>query len=197
MVDQPWGDICDGDEKKKMLLETCAALGIAPAQAIAVGDGANDLPMMAVAGLSVAYHAKPKVRARRWWRSTAAGSTGCSKSSKTAASAPAADTRRSVDDALGANLGTRLVACAVLLLHLEGRDWRAASHAFARLEALLKQLVVRHGGEVWPVAYLDHPEFEKYRLALAPRRSVEEALQSTQPETSTMAYVSTTMPPDS
>jgi phosphoserine phosphatase len=63
MVDQPWGDICDGEEKKKMLLETCAALGIAPARAIAVGDGANDLPMMAAAGLSVAYHAKPKVRA--------------------------------------------------------------------------------------------------------------------------------------
>ena len=62
MVDQPWGDICDGDEKQQMLLETCAALGIAPAQAIAVGDGANDLPMMAAAGLSVAYHAKPKVR---------------------------------------------------------------------------------------------------------------------------------------
>jgi phosphoserine phosphatase len=62
MVDQPWGDICDGAEKRKMLLETCAALGIEPRQAIAVGDGANDLPMMAVAGLSVAWHAKPKVR---------------------------------------------------------------------------------------------------------------------------------------
>jgi len=62
MVDQPWGDICDGEEKKKMLLETCALLGIPPAQAIAMGDGANDLPMMAEAGLSVAYHAKPKVR---------------------------------------------------------------------------------------------------------------------------------------
>jgi phosphoserine phosphatase len=45
-----------------MLLETCAALGIEPTQAIAVGDGANDLPMMGAAGLSVAYHAKPKVR---------------------------------------------------------------------------------------------------------------------------------------
>ena len=62
LVDQPWGDICDGAEKKKMLLETCAALAISPERSIAVGDGANDLPMMAAAGLSVAYHAKPKVR---------------------------------------------------------------------------------------------------------------------------------------
>lgn len=62
MVDQPWGDICDGAEKRRMLLETCAQLGISPKQAIAVGDGANDLPMMGEAGLSVAYHAKPKVR---------------------------------------------------------------------------------------------------------------------------------------
>jgi phosphoserine phosphatase len=62
LVDQPWGDICDGDEKRRMLQQTCAQLGIEPRQAIAVGDGANDLPMMALAGLSVAYHAKPKVR---------------------------------------------------------------------------------------------------------------------------------------
>ncbi|ACB34274.1 phosphoserine phosphatase SerB [Leptothrix cholodnii SP-6] len=62
MVDQPWGDICDGDEKRRMLLATCADLGIEPSRAIAMGDGANDLPMMAVAGLSVAYHAKPRVR---------------------------------------------------------------------------------------------------------------------------------------
>ena len=62
MVDQPWGDICDGVEKRKMLLQTCDLLGIAPSQAIAVGDGANDLPMMGVAGLSVAYRAKPAVR---------------------------------------------------------------------------------------------------------------------------------------
>ena len=64
LVDQPWGDICDGEEKRKMLLQTCALLGIQPSQAIAMGDGANDLPMMGVAGLSVAYHAKPKVRAQ-------------------------------------------------------------------------------------------------------------------------------------
>ena len=62
MVDQPWGDICDGEEKRRMLLQTCAALGISPAQAIAMGDGANDLPMMGAAGLSVAFHAKPAVR---------------------------------------------------------------------------------------------------------------------------------------
>jgi phosphoserine phosphatase len=64
MVDQPWGDICDGEEKRKMLLETCALLGISPQQTIAMGDGANDLPMMGQAGLSVAYHAKPAVRAQ-------------------------------------------------------------------------------------------------------------------------------------
>jgi phosphoserine phosphatase len=63
MVDQPWGDICDGAEKERMLLQTCQQLGISPAQSIAMGDGANDLPMMTVAGLSVAYQAKPKVRA--------------------------------------------------------------------------------------------------------------------------------------
>ena len=62
LIDQAWGDICDGEEKRKMLLQTCELLGIKPSQAIAVGDGANDLPMMGVAGLSVAYHAKPKVR---------------------------------------------------------------------------------------------------------------------------------------
>jgi phosphoserine phosphatase len=64
MVDQPWGDICDGEEKRRMLLQTCAAMGIAPTQAIAMGDGANDLAMMDAAGLSVAYRAKPAVRQR-------------------------------------------------------------------------------------------------------------------------------------
>ncbi|XDF37049.1 phosphoserine phosphatase SerB [Paracidovorax avenae] len=64
MVDQPWGDICDGAEKRRTLLEVASLMGIDPSQAIAVGDGANDLPMMGVAGLSVAFHAKPAVRAQ-------------------------------------------------------------------------------------------------------------------------------------
>ena len=68
LVDQAWGDICDGAEKRKMLLQTCADLGITAKQAMAVGDGANDLPMMLACseagGLSVAFHAKPAVRAQ-------------------------------------------------------------------------------------------------------------------------------------
>lgn len=66
LLAQPWGDICDGEEKRTMLLQTCELLGITPQQAIAMGDGANDLPMMLACaqagGLSVAYHAKPAVR---------------------------------------------------------------------------------------------------------------------------------------
>lgn len=62
LVPQPWGDICDGEEKRRTLVEQCAAVGCHPDQAIAVGDGSNDLPMMNIAGVSVAYHAKPKVR---------------------------------------------------------------------------------------------------------------------------------------
>jgi len=62
LVDQTWGDICDGAEKRRTLLEVASLMGISPSQTIAMGDGANDLPMMGVAGLSVAYHAKPAVR---------------------------------------------------------------------------------------------------------------------------------------
>lgn len=64
MVDQAWGDICDGLEKRRTMLEVASLLGIEPEQCIAMGDGANDLPMMGAAGLSVAYHAKPAVRAQ-------------------------------------------------------------------------------------------------------------------------------------
>lgn len=62
MIDQAWGDICDGAEKQRTLESTCDQLGIDLQHAIAMGDGANDLPMMRVAGLAVAYHAKPRVR---------------------------------------------------------------------------------------------------------------------------------------
>ena len=62
LVMQSWGDICDGAEKSRTLLEVASLLGIEPHECIAMGDGANDLPMMGAAGLSVAYHAKPKVR---------------------------------------------------------------------------------------------------------------------------------------
>ena len=57
----PGGEIVDGTEKRRVLLEVAELMGIAPEQAIAVGDGANDLPMMGVAGLSIAYHPKPAV----------------------------------------------------------------------------------------------------------------------------------------
>jgi phosphoserine phosphatase len=62
LVMQSWGDICDGAEKCRTVLEMASLMGIEPHECIAVGDGANDLPMMGAAGLSVAYHAKPKVR---------------------------------------------------------------------------------------------------------------------------------------
>lgn len=58
------GEIVDGAGKRDTVLQTCARIGCTPAQAIVVGDGANDLPMMSVAGVSVAYRAKPVVRAQ-------------------------------------------------------------------------------------------------------------------------------------
>ncbi len=64
LLPQPWGEIVDGAEKRRVLLEVAELMGISPTQAIAVGDGANDLPMMGAAGLSIAFHAKPAVRAQ-------------------------------------------------------------------------------------------------------------------------------------
>ena len=64
LVPQAWGEIVDGAEKRRTLLEVASLLGITPAQCIAVGDGANDLPMMETVGLSIAFHAKPAVRER-------------------------------------------------------------------------------------------------------------------------------------
>ena len=53
--------ILDRDAKRTALLELAAACGITVADALAVGDGANDLAMIETAGLGVAYHAKPIV----------------------------------------------------------------------------------------------------------------------------------------
>ncbi len=56
------GDVCGAQAKADFLLTHCDKLGILPTQVVAIGDGANDLLMMDEAGLSVAYHAKPKVQ---------------------------------------------------------------------------------------------------------------------------------------
>ncbi|MET3131416.1 phosphoserine phosphatase [Oxalobacteraceae bacterium GrIS 1.11] len=58
------GSIVDADEKRRTVERVCAQLGIVPAQAIIMGDGANDLKMMGIAGLSVAFRAKPVVQAQ-------------------------------------------------------------------------------------------------------------------------------------
>jgi phosphoserine phosphatase len=49
--------------KRETLIAERDALGLAPAQTLAVGDGANDIPMIEEAGLGIAYHAKPKTAA--------------------------------------------------------------------------------------------------------------------------------------
>lgn len=56
------GDIVDADAKANFLKQECEALGISVDQAIAIGDGANDLNMMNIAGIGIAYHAKPIVQ---------------------------------------------------------------------------------------------------------------------------------------
>jgi phosphoserine phosphatase len=57
------GPICGGEAKAQFLVKLCQELGISRSQCIAIGDGANDLKMMSLAGVGVAYHAKPKVQA--------------------------------------------------------------------------------------------------------------------------------------
>ncbi|MFZ0015399.1 MAG: phosphoserine phosphatase SerB [Acidimicrobiia bacterium] len=58
------GDLVDGRRKATFLAEVAAAEGISPSQVVAVGDGANDLDMLAAAGLGIAFNAKPVVRER-------------------------------------------------------------------------------------------------------------------------------------
>ncbi|PYD01005.1 phosphoserine phosphatase SerB [Microbacterium esteraromaticum] len=57
------GEIVDAEAKAASLQGWAAELGVAPHATIAIGDGANDLTMMAVAGLGIAFNAKPAVRA--------------------------------------------------------------------------------------------------------------------------------------
>ena len=56
------GEIIDAEGKAQAVRDQCAHLGCATDTAIVIGDGANDLKMMALAGISVAYRAKPVVR---------------------------------------------------------------------------------------------------------------------------------------
>ena len=58
------GGIVDADEKKNTVERVCNELGVSPRQAIEMGDGANDLKMMGISGMSVAFRAKPVVRAQ-------------------------------------------------------------------------------------------------------------------------------------
>ncbi len=57
------GEIVDGRRKAELLRLLCQFESINIAQSVAVGDGANDLPMLGEAGLGIAFHAKPKVKA--------------------------------------------------------------------------------------------------------------------------------------
>lgn len=56
------GEIVNGEKKAELLQKMAAGYGIDMRQTVAVGDGANDLPMLSLAGLGIAFHAKPLVR---------------------------------------------------------------------------------------------------------------------------------------
>lgn len=56
------GDVVDGRRKAELLRLIAQVENVDMAQTIAVGDGANDLPMLSAAGLGIAFHAKPKVK---------------------------------------------------------------------------------------------------------------------------------------
>ena len=70
------GDIVDAQRKADELLNLRKVLGLTEAQTIAIGDGANDLKMMAVAAVGVAYHAKPVVQEQAMYALNVAGLDG-------------------------------------------------------------------------------------------------------------------------
>ncbi|HEY1433161.1 MAG TPA: phosphoserine phosphatase SerB, partial [Stellaceae bacterium] len=72
-VDAP---IVTGETKQEALLALAAEFGLASAETIAVGDGANDLPMLAAAGIGIAFRPKPAVAAVARWRLDYADLTG-------------------------------------------------------------------------------------------------------------------------
>jgi phosphoserine phosphatase len=70
------GQIVDGVRKAELLVEIASREGIPLEQVVAVGDGANDLPMLRLAGMGVAFHAKPIVRASAAFSMTHVGLDG-------------------------------------------------------------------------------------------------------------------------
>jgi phosphoserine phosphatase len=70
------GRIVDGARKAELLVEIARQEGIPLEQVVAVGDGANDLPMLRLAGMGVAFHAKPVVRASAAFAVTHVGLDG-------------------------------------------------------------------------------------------------------------------------
>jgi phosphoserine phosphatase len=62
LTGEPVGEIINGKRKAELLQQIARQEGISLEQTVAVGDGANDLPMLGVAGLGIAFHAKPLVR---------------------------------------------------------------------------------------------------------------------------------------
>jgi len=71
-----YGDVVDGKRKAELLKLLAQVEKVNLAQTIAVGDGANDLPMLSEAGLGIAFHAKPRVQANAEQNITTIGLDG-------------------------------------------------------------------------------------------------------------------------
>jgi len=76
LTGQVLGDIVDAQRKADELVQLRDALGLSASQTIAIGDGANDLKMMAVASVGVAYHAKPVVQEQAMYALNVVGLDG-------------------------------------------------------------------------------------------------------------------------